>query len=463
MRAGGAEEMSMRTSAAFSSTVAALLLGIAATFPSGQAPAVRSVDEKALREYTGVYRWAPDAFVYLQLWNEFIGFDKPGQLVAFDESGEARTLYSIDRDQFFAGPGMAVASSVESRIAFQRDRTGTITSLTWWRENSAPRVAQRVEIERREDVRFSNGAVQLAGRLISPTANGRHPAIILVHGSGAENREYILPWARFLIRRGIAVLGYDKRGVGGSTGDWNTASFDDLAGDVVAAFEYLKKRSDIDPAHIGLLGVSQAGWVMPLAAVRARDLAFLISISGAGVPAAETTIDQAQNEMIARGMKPQTIADVVALMKLQYEFARTGQGWQEYATAREKLAARIGAPPDTFPATPDHPYWQFIRRLYFYDPTPTLRRLQLPVLALFGELDNNILAKKNRAAWEAALKLAGNRDYTLRVLPKANHDQFEAKVGSNAEMASLQRFVPEYFTTIEDWLAKRISGFNSRR
>ena len=116
----------------------------------------------------------------------------------------------------------------------------------------------------------------------------------------------------------MAVLGYDKRGVGGSTGDWNTASFEDLAGDVVAAFEYLKTRRDIDRTQIGLLGVSQAGWVMPLAAVRARDMAFLISVSGAGIPASETTVDQAQNEMTATGMRPQTVADIIAMMRLQY-------------------------------------------------------------------------------------------------------------------------------------------------
>ncbi len=139
----------------------------------------------------------------------------------------------------------------------------------------------------------------------------------------------------------MAVLGYDKRGVGGSTGNWNTASFDDLADDVVAAFEYLKTRSDVDSRRIGLLGVSQAGWIMPLAAVRAKDLAFLISISGAGIPAAETTIDQAQNEMTARGMRPQAVEQIVGLMKLQYHFARTGQGWDQYAATREKLAARM--------------------------------------------------------------------------------------------------------------------------
>jgi uncharacterized protein len=429
-----------------------------------QTPPVRPVDPTVLREYAGVYQWEPDAFVYLQIWDDF----KPGQLVAFDESGEVRTLYPTERDHFFAGPGFAVSTSSESRIEFQRAR-GKINSLTWQREGAPPRVGKRVDIEKREDVEFSNGDVRLAGTLINPARGGKHAAIILVHGSGAENRDYILPFARFLIRRGIAVLGYDKRGVGGSTGDWNTASFDDLAGDVVAAFNYLKTRRDIDPSRIGLLGISQAGWIMPLAAVRATDIAFLISISGAGIPAAETVIDQARNEMTAGGMPSEVVEQIVGLMKLQNQFARTGQGWDEYMATRATLVARAQAakvqwpPPDLFPATPDHPYFQFIRRLYFYDPAPTLRQLRVPTLALFGELDNNIVAGKNKAAWETALTASGNRDYALRVLPKGNHYQWEAKAGSNAEMASLKGFVPEYFTTIQDWLGKHIPGFGASR
>jgi uncharacterized protein len=438
-------------------TVAAALLGATIASSARQAPAVRPVDETVLREYVGVYEWDPNAFVYLQLWSEFSGTN---QLVAFDESGDVRTLYPSNRDHFFAGPGAAVQTSLESRIEFQRDDRGAITSLTWQREAASPRTATRVEIERREDVGFSNGNIRLAGTLISPARGGKHPAIILVHGSGPQSRESMVPFARFLVRHGIALLGYDKRGVGGSTGDWNTASFDDLAGDVVAAFEYLKTRPDIDPAQIGLLGVSQAGWIMPLAAVRAKDIAFLISISGPGIPASETTIDQAQNEMRAGGMKPQTVADIVAAMKLGYQFARTGQGWDEYAAALESLAAKLGPPPAAFPRTPDHPYWGFIQRLYFYDPAPTLRQLHVPTLALFGELDNNVMAEKNRTAWEVALKAGRNRDYSLHTLPKANHIHLEAMIGSNAEMASLQRFVPSYFTTIREWLAKRVRGFS---
>ena len=440
--------------------ICALLIGSKPGVSAPQAPAVRSVDEKILRGYAGVYEWEPNAFVYVQMWSEFTG---KNQLVAFDESGEVRTLYPVDGDRFFAGPGAAVPTAIEARIEFQRNSQGKLISLTWRKGDASPRTARRVEIEKREDVAFSSGAIRLVGTLISPTTAGRHPAIILVHGSGAEDREYMLPFARFLIRHGVAVLGYDKRGVGGSTGDWNTASFDDLAGDVVAAFEYLKTRKDIDRSRIGLLGVSQAGWVMPLAAIRVSDLAFLISVSGAGVSPAETTIDEAEREMASAGLPPPAIQRVVGLMKVQYEFARTGRRWDEYAAARAQIVARMGSAPSSFPATPNDPYWQFIRRLYFYDPAPVLRQLQTPVLALFGELDDNILAEKNKNALEAALKAGNNRDYTLRIIPKADHLQLEAKTGSNAEMASLQRFAPTYFATIQNWLAKRTASFRASR
>jgi hypothetical protein len=427
---------------------------------AGQTPGVVAMDEKTLAEYAGVYRWGPDAFLYLQLWDEFTGFGKPRELVAFDEDGEVRTLYPTGRDGFFAGPGLAVSTSVESRIAFQRDAAGRITTLSWQREGAAPRVATRVNIERQEDVRFASGRLQLAGTLISPQTGGRHPAIVLVHGSGAEDRRYMWPWARFLVRHGVAILGYDKRGVGESTGNWHDASFEDLAGDVVSAVDYLKSRRDIDTAHIGLLGISQAGWIMPLAAVRTKDVAFLISISGAGVSPAETTLDQARNELSAAGMPAQNIDAILNVQKLLYNFARTNQGWDEYATARATLAARMGPPPPTIPATPNDPYFETIRHFYFYDPGPTLRRLQTPTLAIWGELDNNIVAEKNHAAWEAALSASGNRDFTLAILPHGDHALWEAKVGSNAEMKTLRRFVPAYSTAVQAWLAKRVRGLH---
>src|SRR5437773_7664215 len=139
-------------------TIAAVLLGTRIECSMSQTASEHAPDEKVLSEYCGTYRWQPGGFLYLQLWDEFTGTN---QLVAFDESGEVRTLYPTDRDRFFAGPGMAVSASIESQIEFQRDDTGKIASLTWHREGAAPRTAQRVEIEKPEDVRFSSGDVQL--------------------------------------------------------------------------------------------------------------------------------------------------------------------------------------------------------------------------------------------------------------------------------------------------------------
>jgi pimeloyl-ACP methyl ester carboxylesterase len=309
-----------------------------------QAPEIRPLDEAALREYTGVYQWDGDGFVYLQLW-KMTSFEAPSDLVAFDESGDVRALYSTSPDRFFSGPGAAIRTTVESRVEFERDNAGTIVRMTWRREGAEPRSARpRADTERREDVQFTSGAIRIAGTLSRPVGGGRMPAIALVHGSGPEDRDYVLPWARFLVRHGVAVLGYDKRGVGGSGGDWNNASFDDLAGDAIAAVQYLKTRPDIDGGRIGLLGISQAGWILPLAAVQSKEVSFLISVSGAGVPVADTTLDQAANEMTASGMKPPTIAAILDLMKRQYDFARTGQGWEEYTAARAALAANRTAP-----------------------------------------------------------------------------------------------------------------------
>ena len=138
---------------------------------------------------------------------------------------------------------------------------------------------------------------------------------------------------------------------------------------------------------------------------------------------------------------------------------RQGKAGNEYIASRAKLVEPMGKAPATIPGTQDDPYWKTIRALYLYDPGPTLRRLQTPTLALFGERDDNIVAEKNRAAWESALKAAGNRDYSLRILRSADHVMLEAKVGNNAEEPTLDHFVRDYFTTVQDWLATRIWGF----
>jgi fermentation-respiration switch protein FrsA (DUF1100 family) len=132
-----------------------------------------------------------------------------------------------------------------------------------------------------EDVSFQNGKTSLAGRLYLPKSGGSLPAVIFTHGSGPsgkDNPRYITE-AEFLVKSGIAVLLYDKRGVEGSTGNWKTASFQDLASDAVAAFQYLQTRSEIAKSKIGFRGASQSGYILPVAAATAKGIAFLVLLS----------------------------------------------------------------------------------------------------------------------------------------------------------------------------------------
>ena len=123
------------------------------------------------------------------------------------------------------------------------------------------------------------------------------------------------------------------------------------------AFEYLRTRDDIDTGQIGLLGISQAGWIVPTAAVRAPEIAFIVCVAGAGVPAAETSLDHARLEMEASGTPPRGGERFIEIMTLQYGYGWAGQGWNDYITARRALASRLGTGPDNIPGTRDDPYW----------------------------------------------------------------------------------------------------------
>src|SRR5437660_4929794 len=133
---------------------------------------------------------------------------------------------------------------------------------------------------REEQVVFHNGEVRLAGTLLLPRADKRVPAVVFVHGAAYHERQDNREEAEFFARRGIAALIYDKRGCGVSTGDWTAASQHDLAEDALAAVLLLKGRPEIDAGHIGLWGMSQGAGIIPLAAVRSPDVAFLIAVSG---------------------------------------------------------------------------------------------------------------------------------------------------------------------------------------
>ena len=164
-----------------------------------------------------------------------------------------------------------------------------------------------------EAVHFANGDISLSGMLVLPGAARKVPAVVLFHGSGPLPRNPYM--ARWFAEQGFAALTYDKRGVGESTGNFHVVPFMDLSGDGLAAVEYLKSRKEIDSAHIGVWGLSQGGWLGPLAASRSADVAFVIAVSGPGVSPREQMIFYYVKDLEAKGLPESDIREATVLRR----------------------------------------------------------------------------------------------------------------------------------------------------
>jgi pimeloyl-ACP methyl ester carboxylesterase len=272
-----------------------------------------------------------------------------------------------------------------------------------------------------EDVKFKNGSVTLSGTLVKPITNGPWPVLVVVHGSGSQGRDdsFYRFWGEFFAEHGFAALIYDKRGVGHSTGDYQRASFDDLAGDAVAAVQLLRKRKDINVQQIGLFGISQGGWLAPLAASRSTDIKFLILDVGPAVTVEEQELNSVEYRMRNDEFSEQDIAEAVAYTKQVFKTAYSGEGKSELdaltARVRDKKWAEYVQLVESQKELDD---WRRIR----YDPAPVLKQIRIPVLSIFGEKDVLVPPKENREKMESYLKKAGNKDVTIHIIPEVGHD-----------------------------------------
>jgi pimeloyl-ACP methyl ester carboxylesterase len=314
----------------------------------------------------------------------------------------------------------------------------------------APVVAMRLNT-RDQNVTFTNGDVRLAGTLTLPATAAPWPAIVLVHGSNALTRDVFGPWVRFFAGLGYAVLAYDKRGTGGSSGDWKEADFATLAGDVLAGVRFLQEREDIQQERIGLWGASQAGWIMPMVAVRAgEDIAFMIVHAGAGTTVREQGVLNLANELRFSGLSDKSVAVGLRYQALDDNFTKTGRGFEGVKGFYE---ANRGAEPWLWEPQPADAWFRtYYRMLMDFDPAPYWPRVKCPVLFFYGELDANVPPAESWPPIEAGLRKGGNHDVTQVVLPGANHLLLSARTGASDEYPRLSRFVPGYFDGMADWL-----------
>lgn len=312
--------------------------------------------------------------------------------------------------------------------------------------------ARAADLPQPQDVTISASAVTLAARLYLPAGAGPFPALVFTHGSGPSGRDSgrYQEEARFFVNAGIACLTYDKRGYGQSTGDWKTADFDALAADAIAAVRYLKTRPEIAANRIGLRGASQSGWILPLAATRSPDVAFLVMISPPAVTPYEQVLYDVRTDLEDAGFPPDDVARALQLTRSGLDYARTGQGWAEHkkqvdaATGQRWLEIAAGPP------NPDEWLWKWIHPVIDFDVLPIVKRLDVPVLVLLGEQDREVPSQTAGYLLQAAL--AGNSRAAIRYFADGDHDLRSTQA---PKVDGRAPFVAGYLDTISAWVLSR--------
>jgi dipeptidyl aminopeptidase/acylaminoacyl peptidase len=297
------------------------------------------------------------------------------------------------------------------------------------------------------DITFSSGAVTLSGTLLLPFTGDSLPAVVFLHGSGAEGRWASRFLAAKLASRGIATLIFDKRGVGGSTGDWRHATPDDLAADGAAAVARLRQEPRIDPRRIGIHGHSQGGTLAPLVVARATRVAFVIGSAASGLPT-----DSTERYSILNFVYPAATSAADSASASAYTNEVIAVAYHGRPRARmDSLATALRDRPWFFAPPPaGDAYWSFSPVFAKYHALEWWARVRVPVLLIYGAEDQRVAAAESAARIAAALRDAGNADVTVRILPRADHT-FRLPPGPGGWPVT----APDYLASLFDWLKGR--------
>jgi hypothetical protein len=341
-------------------------------------------------------------------------------------------------------------------------------------ENKRPQTPMPPFPYTEEEVFFENksAGIKLAGTFTYPKNGKNFPAVVMVTGSGAQDRDEtifkhkpFLVIADYLSRNGVAVLRFDDRGVGKSTGNFAAATSADFVTDALAAVEYLKARNEVNQSKIGIIGHSEGGMIAPMAASNSNDVAFIILLAGPGIKGSDLLALQTELILKANGTPPNKVEESVKTNKAAYkivvEQTDSALAYKELEKLFEDQIANLTEEEKNSPeysrdnfkrmaSTLLSPWFRFFLR---FDPKEYLENVQIPVLALNGAKDLQVPPKENLSGIEEALKTAGNKNFKTVELPGLNHLFQNCKTGSPNEYGEIEEtFSPGALKIIGDWI-----------
>ncbi|UCC71009.1 MAG: alpha/beta fold hydrolase [Gemmatimonadota bacterium] len=310
-----------------------------------------------------------------------------------------------------------------------------------------------------EEVTFESDQFTVVGELTLPSGDAPHPAIILVHGDGPAFRRMYNAIRERISRAGYATFVYDKPGYGDSRPAFDRATlFEQRAQVLLDALATLKAHPAIDPRRVGLWGISQAGYVMPLAVSRDPDVAFMIAASNPGANSIDQSAFLLESQCLCEG---QSLEEAEAV-KAHFVGLFNAQSYEEYLTHAEPLVANPVVADVGFVTAvrPEHDWEAYDPEgKAFFDPITLVERITIPVLAFFGAKDTQIDPFQGAEAYRAALERAGNRDFRVVLIPGVDHGLITSETGCLNEQATRsprewRNYAPQYLDTLEDWLVE---------
>ena len=327
-----------------------------------------------------------------------------------------------------------------------------------------PYIAEEVIFEN------NNANVELAGTLTLPDTDIASPAVILIHGSGRNDRNgtafgtfHLL--ADYLTRQGIAVLRYDKRGAGESTGDYGQSTTLDFATDVKAGIEFLKSDSRINPELIGLIGHSEGGVIAPLVASESDDVAFMVLMAGLGQTFGEAAAYMRTDYALSIGKTESEAAVMHHWYSRFYELARAENDtlqrqvkiYEAYNNMPDADKEVISWTEDDITREVKGTYWIWFHEALKLEPQQYLNESDCPTLAVTGEKDRQANPKENLPIIEKSLEEGICTDYTIVEMPGLNHLFQTAETGAISEYEKIPEIIaPMALQTISDWISKRV-------
>ncbi len=322
-----------------------------------------------------------------------------------------------------------------------------------------------------EEVKVVNDTqhVTLAGTLTKPKGPGPFPAVLLITGSGPQDRDETLPLGTapfhkpfliisdYLTRRGIAVLRLDDRGIAKSTGVFSLATTADFSTDIEAGVQFLATHTDIDQKHIGLVGHSEGGVIAPMVANKDPRISFVVLLAGTGVAGDRIIEQQVFYTVIAAG---KSTAEAETSREVQHRLLEIIESTTDQAEQRRKVDDLMSDDKPTadqiksaLPMLNEPWYRYFIT----YDPAPELEKLKIPVLSLHGSKDSQVDPLQNVPVIQAAFTRSKNPDASVRMVPGVNHLFQDCTTGYLAEYATIEETIsPAVLEIIGDWIDKHV-------